>query len=82
MGSDPVTSPETAGPQGDGFKSLAKESRAGLLTSFVLTLLATAALGALDTLDLTTLPGWLTGAATYGVTTLAGTLTAYLKRNR
>lgn len=73
---------ETAGPSNDGSKSLAKESKVGLATTFVLTVAATAALGALGELDLTTVPGWAAGAATYAVTTVAGLLAAYVKANR
>lgn len=74
--------PETAGPNGDGSKSLAKESKVGLLVTFALTTAATAVLGYLNVLDLTTLPGWAAGAATYAVSTGVGVLTAYVKRNR
>lgn len=77
-----MTQPETAGPNRDGSKSLAKESKAGLLVTFALTTAATAVLGYLNVLDLTTLPGWAAGAATYALTTVAGFLTAYVKKNR
>lgn len=77
-----MTAPETSGPNGDGSKSLAKESKAGLLVTFVLTLAATAALGWLAQLDLSTVPGWLANAAALAVTTAVGFLTAYVKRNR
>lgn len=70
------------GPAGDGARSLAKESKVGQLTTFGLTVAATAVLGYLDQLDLTTLPGWLSGAAVFAVSTAAGTLAAYVKRNR
>jgi len=73
---------ETAGQNRDGSKSLAKESKVGLATTFLLTIAATAVLGKLEVLDLTTVPGWAAGAATYAVTTLAGLVAAYLKKNR
>lgn len=66
----------------DGSKSLTKESKRGLAVQFLGTLAATAALGKLDALDLTTLPGWMMGAAVFGVTTLTGLLTAYVTKNR
>lgn len=71
-----------AGPNRDGSKSLAKESKVGLATSFVLAVAATAALGALGNLDLSTVPGWAAGAATYAVATVGGLLAAYVKKNR
>lgn len=54
-----------------------KDAVKGQLTAFVLTIAATAALGALNALDLTTVPGWAAGAATYAVTTAIGFLTTY-----
>lgn len=72
----------TAGPNRDGSKSLAPESKAGLIVSFGLSVAGTALLGYLNQLDLTTLPGWLGGAATYAVAGIGGAVTAYLKRNR
>jgi hypothetical protein len=77
-----MTQPETAGPHRDGSRSLARESRYGLITTFVLTVAATGALGYLADLDLSTVPGWAAGAATYAVTTVIGLLTAYVTRNR
>jgi len=71
-----------AGKNGDGSHSLAKESKVGLATTFVLTVAATAALGALGELDLSTVPGWAAGAATYAVATLGGLLASWVKANR
>ena len=77
-----MTQPEVAGPNRDGSKSLERESKFGLATTFVLTLAATAALGYLADLDLSTVPGWAAGAATLAVTTVVGLLTAYVTKNR
>jgi hypothetical protein len=77
-----VNPAETAGPNRDGSKSLASESKAGLAVTLVLTSLAQGAIGYLTELDLSTLPGWAVATATAGVATLAGFLTAYVKRNR
>lgn len=73
---------QVAGPDRDGGKSLARESKYGLAMTFVLTVAATGALGWLGNLDLSTVPGWAAGAATYAVTTVAGLLTAYVTKNR
>lgn len=72
----------TAGENRDGSMSLAKESRVGALVTFLLTTGATAALGYAGQLDLSTLPGWATGAATYAVAHVVGLLAAYVKANR
>lgn len=77
-----MTQPQTAGPNRDGSKSLAKESRVGIATTVVLTVLAQGAIGWLGDLDLSTLPGWAVSTATAGVAAVIGLLTAYLKRNR
>lgn len=74
--------PTTAGPNGDGSQSLARESRAGLLVQFVLSVVVTGALGWLADLDLSTLPGWAASAGALAVTSLIGAGTAYLKKNR
>ncbi len=63
---------------GNGVK---RESKRALLVQFVLSIAATAAIGYLGTLDLSTLPGWLTGAATLAVSTAVGYLVAYKTKN-
>lgn len=79
----PNTNPaETAGPNRDGAKSLASESKAGLAVTLVLTSLAQGAIGYLTELDLSTLPGWAVATATAAVATGVGVLTSYVKRNR
>jgi hypothetical protein len=74
--------PQTAGPNRDGSKSLARESRYGQATTFVLSVAATGALGWLANLDLSTVPGWAAGAAALAVSGVVGTLTAYVTKNR
>jgi hypothetical protein len=77
--SNPAT---TAGPNHDGSKSLASESKVGVLTTLVLTSLATGAIGYLGNLDLSTLPGWAVATVTTAVASGIGLLSAYVKRNR
>jgi hypothetical protein len=72
----------TAGPNNDGSKSLAKESKVGVVTTLVLSALATGAIGYLGNLDLSTLPGWATATATTAVASVIGLLSAYVKKNR
>ena len=72
----------TAGPNRDGSKSLASESKVGVVTTLVLTSLATGAIGYLGDLDLSTLPGWAVSTATAAVSSVVGLLAAYVKRNR
>jgi len=78
-----MTTPETAGPNSDGSKSLAKESKAGLAVSFVTSVGALALLGLIqDKVDVSSFPGWAQAAAATAVSTVVGLLTAYAKRNR
>ena len=67
-----------AADTGNGLK---RESKVALLTQFALSVGATAAIGALTNLNLSTVPGWLAGAATLAVTTAVGWLTAYKTKN-
>jgi predicted CDP-diglyceride synthetase/phosphatidate cytidylyltransferase len=78
-----MTNPATtAGPNADGSKSLAKESKVGLVISFLVTTLATGALGWLTNLDTSHWSGWWASVAVAAVGTVIGLITAYLKRNR
>jgi hypothetical protein len=77
-----MTSPEIAGPNRDGSKSLARESKLGLAVTFLLTMFGTGVLGWLAELDLSTVPGWAMGAAVYAVSTVVGLITSYLAKNR
>lgn len=72
----------TAGPKGDGSKSLAKESKVGLAVSFLLTTLATGLLEWLTGLDTSHWEGWWALVAVAAVSTVIGLLSAWLKRNR
>lgn len=74
--------PYNAGPAGDGSKSLAKESKAGLAVQFLLTVGATGLLAWLTNLDTSQWSGWWAGTAVAAVSAVAGLLTAWLKRNR
>jgi hypothetical protein len=66
----------------DGSGSVARESKFALITQFVLGVAATGAIGWLGTLNVSTLPGWATTAATLAVTTAVGFLTAYVTKNK
>ena len=71
-----------AGPNQDGSKSLAKESKAGLAVSLLATIVATGALKWLTDLDTSQWSGWWATSAVAAVGTGIGLLTAWLKRNR
>lgn len=70
-----------SGDPADNGNGVKKESKYGLLVQFVLSVGATAVIGFLTTLNLSTLPGWLTAAATMAVSTALGWLTAYKTKN-
>ncbi len=77
-----MTNPTNTGPNGDGSKSLAKESKAGRFVAAVLAILADAAIGGLTSVDTSTWSGWWAPLATTGLATAAGLLTAWRKKNR
>lgn len=77
-----ANNPRTAGPVGDGSKSLARESKAGIFVTFLLTVGATGLLGWLTNLDTSHWAGWWAATAVAGVSAAIGLLTAYLKKNR
>jgi uncharacterized membrane protein HdeD (DUF308 family) len=77
-----MSSPTVNGPNGDGSKSLAKESKAGLLVTFVLFAAAQGLVDALSNVDLNGQTGWWVSLANAGVATALGFLTAWLKKNR
>ena len=77
-----MSNPRTAGPNTDGSKSLAKESKAGIAVTFLLTVGATGLLGWLTNLDTSHWTGWWAATAVAGVSAGIGLLTAYLKKNR
>lgn len=77
-----MTNPNTAGPQGDGSKSLASESKAGLAVAFVLTSVATIALDALAKVNVSEMTGWWVPILSAAIGAASGLITAWLKRNR
>jgi hypothetical protein len=77
-----MTSPSVNGPNGDGSKSLAKESKWGLAVAFLLTVVVDGAIQALTDIDLSGATGWWVKLATVGVATALGLLTAWRKKNR
>lgn len=74
--------PRNAGPNGDGSKSLAPESKIGNAVQFLVTAGATGLLAALVNLDTSHWTGYLgmVGVAAVGLGT--GLLSSWLKRNR
>jgi hypothetical protein len=77
-----MANPVNAGPNSDGSKSLAKESKAGLAVAFITTAVVDAAISALTNIDLDSQQGWWVQLATVGVATALGLLTAWRKKNR
>lgn len=67
--------------QADAGNGVKRESKYALLTQFALSVAATGAIGYLQTLNLSTLPGWAAGAATLAVSTAVGFLVAYKTKN-
>lgn len=77
------STPEKAGPNGDGSRSLAKESKVGQVVNFAVTSLAGAALLWLNNLNADSVSAfWWGPIAIAGAGTAAGFLSAWLKRNR
>jgi len=77
-----MTTPETAGPNRDGSKSLAPESKVGNLVNGAVTAVALYLGDWLAELDVTPLPDALEPLAIGGVATLVGLLASWLKKNR
>jgi hypothetical protein len=77
-----MSDPTTAGPNLDGSKSLARESKLGHAVTIVASAAAFGVVDALGGLDLSALPGWAVATATAGVATLCGLLTSWATRNR
>lgn len=77
-----MSNPRNSGPNGDGSRSLAPESKAGVITgSVVFFVLQTVAQG-LSGIDTSDWSGWWVPLVTAGISTIVGLITAYLKRNR
>ncbi len=74
--------PVNAGPNGDGSKSLAKESKVGVAVQLAVTIVATGALAWLTDLDTSHWSGWWAGTAVAAVGAVTGLVSAWLKRNR
>lgn len=74
--------PLNSGPSGDGSKSLAKESKAGLAVGFIVTTLLQILGAGLAGLDTSSWSGWWVPLVTVGIGTVSGLITAYLKKNR
>lgn len=80
---DEMTDPaKSAGPQGDGSRSLAKESKVGLAVAFLGTAALDGLINGLTGLDTSAWSGWWSTLAAAGVATALGLVTAYRKRNR
>lgn len=77
-----MTNPRNAGPNGDGSKSLAPESKVGLVVQWLITALATGLLGALVNLDTSHWSGYLGMVGVSVVGLAVGTLSSWLKANR
>ena len=72
----------TAGPSGDGSKSLAKESRVGIAVTWAFTVALMGALSWLTNLDTSQWSGWWAATAASAVSAVIGLISAYLKKNR
>ena len=77
-----MTNPLTAGPNHDGSKSLAAESKAGTLVQFIVTTGVVGALAWLADLDTSHWTGYAGLVVTSAVGLATGLGTAYLKKNR
>lgn len=77
-----MTNPRTAGPNTDGSRSLAPESKVGNIVQWLVTAVATGVLGALVNLDTSHWSGYLGMVAVSVVGLVTGLLSSYLKKNR
>jgi uncharacterized membrane protein HdeD (DUF308 family) len=77
-----MSNPRTAGPNGDGSKSLAPESKTGLTVSAILFIALQVIAQGLSGLDTSNWSGWWVPVVTAAVSTAVGLITAYLKSNR
>lgn len=77
-----MPNPQNSGPNGDGSKSLAPESKAGNIVQWLVTAGATGLAAALANLDTSHWSGYLgmVGISVVGLAT--GLLSSWLKRNR
>ncbi len=77
-----MTSPEIAGPNRDGSKSLARESKLGNLANGVVAAGLLYVVDWLGQLDLTPLPDVLEPVGVGAIATVVGLVTSYLAKNR
>jgi hypothetical protein len=77
-----MTNPRTSGPQGDGSKSLAPESKAGNIVQWLVTAGATGLAAALANLDTSHWSGYLGMVGISVVGLASGLLSSWLKKNR
>lgn len=77
-----MSNPRTAGPNTDGSKSLAKESKAGVATGAVVFFVLQTVAQGLSGIDTSDWSGWWVPAASGAIATTVGLITAYLKKNR
>lgn len=77
-----MPNPSNSGPNGDGSKSLAPESKAGVITSGIVFFVLTATVDGLTKLDTSNWSGWWVPLITGGIASVVGAITAWLKRNR
>lgn len=77
-----MTNPRTSGPQGDGAKSLAPESKAGNIVQWLVTAGATGLAAALAHLDTSHWSGYLGMVGISVVGLASGLLSSWLKKNR
>lgn len=77
-----MSNPRTSGPNNDGSKSLAPESKAGVITGGVLFFVLQTIAQGLSGLDTSNWSGWWVPLVTGAIASAVGLITAYLKRNR
>jgi hypothetical protein len=77
-----VSDPTIAGPNRDGSKSLAPESKVGNVVQWLVTAAGTGLLAALANLDTSHWTGYLGMIAVTVVALISGLLSSYLKKNR
>jgi uncharacterized membrane protein YeaQ/YmgE (transglycosylase-associated protein family) len=78
-----MTNPaNTSGPAGDGSKSLAKESKVGVVLTVVLSIIGSGLVTWLSNLDTTQWTGWWVSGVVTIIGGIVGLISAWLKSNR
>jgi uncharacterized membrane protein HdeD (DUF308 family) len=72
----------TPGQTGDGSKSLAKESKAGIAMTLLVFWVGQGVVDGIQSLDTSAWHGWWASAAVGALASVSGLITAYLKKNR